>query len=64
MQTKLRLTVDDLHVDTFVLAPEGAEERGTVHGRGITVGCTATTCTATDGPRKCTQDTVCYPEVC
>lgn len=63
MQKKLRLTVDDLCVDTFVPGLEDANGGGTVHGRAITDNCTVN-CTFTNDPRRCTEDTVCRPEVC
>jgi len=36
---KLKLDLDDLHVESFQAQPEKVERRGTVEGREFTVGC-------------------------
>lgn len=36
---KLKLDLDDLHVESFHAQPEKAERRGTVAGREFTFGC-------------------------
>ena len=49
MHKKLKLQLEDLHVDQFHTEPAAAEKRGTVHGAwdtdgGCTGGCTAAGC--------------------
>lgn len=65
MRKKLRLTADDLRVDSFVLAADGAGGGGTVNGHqlAVTWNC-SNLCHVTQDPVKCTVDTYFRPEVC
>ena len=52
---KLKLDLDDLHVESFQAQPEKVERRGTVEGREFTFGCSffGRTCDTCAGQFTC-----------